>query len=166
MREMGGSERVCAESMPYHLKSTFPCPKRSRALSVSHPALGSRARRSLCNDCCREHQNSAVLLHCAGGVFHGSDDRRINSEYASLANGPLTDNPCWVKARFKELAEIDPNSTAFRYAENYDKHRKQYVPVGGEIYVGLNHLHDAIKTLNSVLLRVWEADEDRERNLD
>jgi len=74
--------------------------------------------------------------------------------------------PGWVKTRFEELAEMDPNSTAFRYAENYDKQCKQYVPVGGEIYVGINHLHDAMKTLNSVLLRVWEADEDRERNLD
>jgi hypothetical protein len=29
----------------------------------------------------------------------------------------------------KELAAIDPNSTAFRYSQNYDKAAKKDVPV-------------------------------------
>jgi hypothetical protein len=63
----------------------------------------------------------------------------------------------WIMARLKEIARIDPNSTAFRYSENYDRTLKQNVCVEGEIYVSLNHLEEAMKVLWIALLSVWES---------
>ena len=75
--------------------------------------------------------------------------------------------PAWVIARLKELAKFDPNSTAFRYAENRDKTTNKYVSVDGEIYVGLIHLQQAMMALYATLASIigfnaresmyWEA---------
>ena len=59
--------------------------------------------------------------------------------------------------RLKEIAGIDPNSTAFRYSENYDKALRQFVCVDGEIYVSLSHLEESMTALRKALLCVWEC---------
>ena len=64
------------------------------------------------------------------------------------------DVPKWITNRLKEIARIDPGSTAFRYAENMDKERKRTVPVDGEIYVGLIHLQNAMTALHTALAGV------------
>ena len=57
--------------------------------------------------------------------------------------------PSWITARLKEMAAIDPGSTAFRYGENYDRQRKADVSVDGEIYVDLGHLQAVMAALNA-----------------
>lgn len=64
--------------------------------------------------------------------------------------------PSWVLSRLREISAIDPNSTAFRYSENYDKAAKRHAPVDGEIYVSLNHLEEAMDALNEALRVLWE----------
>jgi hypothetical protein len=54
--------------------------------------------------------------------------------------------PNWITSRIKEIAAIDPNSTAFRYDS---------VLPEGELHVSLTHLQDAMKALNSALCSVW-----------
>lgn len=63
--------------------------------------------------------------------------------------------PAWITARLKEIASIDPGSTAFRYGENYDATLKATVPpVRSAIYVSLPHLQRAMLTLNAALTGV------------
>ena len=67
------------------------------------------------------------------------------------------DVPDWIAKRLKELAAIDPNSTAFRYSQNYDKTAKKDVPVDGEFHVDLAHLQSAMAALNTALVGVIAA---------
>jgi hypothetical protein len=53
--------------------------------------------------------------------------------------------PDWIMTRLKEMNAIDPDSTAFRYAEDR---------IAGEIYVSLSHLKRAMATLNLALSSV------------
>ena len=54
--------------------------------------------------------------------------------------------------RLKEIAAIDPGSTAFRYGENYDPALKASArPVPSAMYVSLSHLQRAMLTLNAAL---------------
>ncbi len=62
-----------------------------------------------------------------------------------------TDVPNWITARIKELAKIDPGSTAFRYSENWDKTARKGIPVDGEFHVDLLHLQRAMDTLKTAL---------------
>jgi hypothetical protein len=64
--------------------------------------------------------------------------------------------PIWVLSRLREVSKIDPNSTAFRYSENYDQALKRHAPVDGELYVSLNHLGEAMNALNQALRSLWE----------
>jgi hypothetical protein len=63
----------------------------------------------------------------------------------------------WITGRLKEIARVDPNSTAFRYSEYYCKKTKRDVSVDGETYVSLPHLQRAMTVLLSVLDRVYSA---------
>lgn len=64
------------------------------------------------------------------------------------------DVPGWITHRIKELALIDPASTAFRYGESYDQDQKQNVPVDGELHVDLNHLQQMMTALHQALGKV------------
>lgn len=60
--------------------------------------------------------------------------------------------PSWMMNRLKEIAVIDPGSTAFRYGENYDRVVKSTVPpVPSAMYVSVPHLQRAMLTLNAAL---------------
>lgn len=60
--------------------------------------------------------------------------------------------PAWIAARLHEMAAIDPNSTAFRYGENFDPVSKQTVPpVPSAMHIDLGHLQRAMLTLNAAL---------------
>ena len=63
----------------------------------------------------------------------------------------------WIAARLKEIAGVDPTSTAFRYSQYYCKKTKQDVSVAGETYVSLAHLQRAMTLLISALDRVYSA---------
>ena len=67
------------------------------------------------------------------------------------------DVPDWVGKRLKELAAIDPNSTAFRYSQNYDKATKRDLPVDGEYHVDLAHLQNSMLALSTALIGVVVA---------
>lgn len=60
--------------------------------------------------------------------------------------------PSWIIERLKEIAAIDPGSTAFRYGENFDPVLKADVPpVPSAMYVSVPHLQRAMLTLNAAL---------------
>ncbi len=60
--------------------------------------------------------------------------------------------PSWMINRLKEIAAIDPGSTAFRYGENYDPVLKvRAPPVPSATYVSVPHLQRAMLTLNAAL---------------
>ncbi len=60
--------------------------------------------------------------------------------------------PSWIIDRLKEIAAIDPGSTAFRYGENYDRVLKADVPPAPTaMYVSVQHLQRAMLTLNAAL---------------
>ena len=62
--------------------------------------------------------------------------------------------PRWITDRLKEIAEIDPNSEAFRYAEIKDKTSKDYKPLLLERHVNIHHLQRAMTALHSALAGV------------
>jgi hypothetical protein len=59
--------------------------------------------------------------------------------------------PAWITARLKEIAAVDPNSTAFRYAENRVAKSKLRVPFYGEFHVDLHHLRRSMAVLHAAL---------------
>ena len=56
--------------------------------------------------------------------------------------------PRWIIRRLNEFADVDPGSTAFRYAEGLSG------DFGGEVYVGLIHLQKSMKALYTALTGV------------
>ena len=62
------------------------------------------------------------------------------------------DVPPWITRRMKELAAIDPNSTAFRYGNYGAPIDATDVPIEFEAYVSLPHLRAAMTALNTALV--------------
>ncbi len=62
------------------------------------------------------------------------------------------DVPAWIVRRMKELAAIDPNSTAFRYGNYGTPIDAGDAPIEFEAYVSLSHLQAAMLALNSALV--------------
>jgi len=62
------------------------------------------------------------------------------------------DVPIWIARRIKELAAIDPNSTAFRYGNYGIPIDAQDSPIEFEAYVSLSHLQAAMLALNTALV--------------
>jgi hypothetical protein len=60
-------------------------------------------------------------------------------------------SPRWVTARLKEIAAIDPGSTAFRYADYTRSGPTRAVLADSEIYIDLCHLQRSIKVLLKAL---------------
>jgi len=65
--------------------------------------------------------------------------------------------PDWILKRMRDLADIDPASTAFRYNETYDRKKGVDQPVIGEYHVDLRHLRSAMLVLNTALVGVIAA---------
>jgi len=64
--------------------------------------------------------------------------------------------PKWIVSRLREIAKIDPTSTAFRYGEdNYQP--KTRLPVPHETYVRVADLHSVMNDLYSVLKRAADV---------
>lgn len=59
------------------------------------------------------------------------------------------DFPGWIVRRMKELAEIDPGSTAFRYGAYGTPIDAADQPMEFEAYVSLSHLQAAMPALNT-----------------
>lgn len=62
------------------------------------------------------------------------------------------DVPAWIVRRMKELAAIDPNSTAFRYGDYRSPIDAGDSPIEFEAYVSLSHLQAAMLALNAALI--------------
>lgn len=61
------------------------------------------------------------------------------------------DVPAWIVRRMKELAAIDPNSTASRYGNYGSPIDAGNAPIEFEAYVSLPHLQAAMLALNAAL---------------
>lgn len=101
------------------------------------------------------YRHSLELL--VKGLLGASPRTHDLSELADRLDAAFVDRwgrsvPAWITARLKEIASIDPGSTAFRYGENYDPSLKATVPpVPSAMYVSLPHLQRAMLTLNAAL---------------
>ena len=62
------------------------------------------------------------------------------------------DVPPWIVRRMKELAAIDPRSTAFRYGAYRSPIDGDGSPIDFEAYVSLPHLQAAMRALNTALV--------------
>ena len=62
------------------------------------------------------------------------------------------DVPPWIVRRMRELAAIDPNSTAFRYGNYSAPIDAGDSPIEFEAYVSLTHLQAAMLALNTALV--------------
>jgi hypothetical protein len=94
-----------------------------------------------------------LLVKSITGTAHKTHDL---SQFADQLNAWAvkrnnTPTPVWTLARLKEIAVIDPGSTAFRYASNYNAKAKNDDKVDGEIYINLHHLQSSMSALYSVL---------------
>jgi hypothetical protein len=100
-----------------------------------------------------------LFLKAAMGIAtptHSLD--RMADEFAAFVKREFdADVPGWIIRRMKELGTIDPNSTAFRYSQNYDKVSKSNQPINGEYHVDLLHLQSAMRALNCALVGVIAA---------
>lgn len=98
----------------------------------------------------------AIELLLKGMLGSGSTHHKIDVLGADLKvlirNRYQENMPAWIIDRLNELAAIDPNSMAFRYAEDKYRGSKQLTPVEGEVYVGAKHLQETMNALFSALL--------------
>lgn len=74
------------------------------------------------------------------------------AEFIKKNSGEIV--PSWIISRLKEIAGVDPNSMAFRYAEDKYDGAKECTAVDGDIYVSLIHLQEAMRVIYGVLSRV------------
>jgi len=87
------------------------------------------------------HSLELQLKAVTGGVARGHDLASLAVDLdrmVSARNGPPV--PGWLMARLRELASIDPGSTAFRYGESRSTGAKGWVAVDGEVHVDVHHL--------------------------
>jgi len=97
------------------------------------------------------HWLELTIKYLIGRGVKGHDLAKLADSFeAKVRKRFEVELPSWVTARLKEIAAIDPGSTAFRYAENYDRKRKADIPVDGEIYVSLPHLQQVMASLKAV----------------
>lgn len=75
-----------------------------------------------------------------------------NSFVAMVKEQYGEDIPAWITRRMKELAAIDPNSTAFRYGAYKAPIDAADSPIEFEAYVSLPHLQAAMLALNTALV--------------
>lgn len=104
------------------------------------------------------YRHSLELLLKSFVCSTGHDLKALAVEFETAVKRRFSRSvPSWVMVRLREMAKIDPTSTAFRYSEKYDKTLKRHVAVDGEVYVSLEHLQVVMKALQTALLSVWEC---------
>jgi hypothetical protein len=104
------------------------------------------------------HSIELFLKAAMGNAARSHSLDRLADEFAAFVKREFDANvPGWIVGRMKELGAIDPNSTAFRYSQNYNKTSKSNQPVDGEYHVDLLHLQSAMRALNCALVGVIAA---------
>jgi hypothetical protein len=94
-----------------------------------------------------------LVLKCAlGGDLKGHRLDDLADEFARRCKDQHgQDVPAWIISRLEEIAEVDPNSTAFRYAENLGPKLKKDVPIDADFHVNLRHLQRSMTVLHEAL---------------
>ncbi len=97
-----------------------------------------------------------LILKCAmGGDADGHKLDQLADTFARRCKAQYGQEvPAWITTRLKEIAKVDPNSTAFRYAENWDAKSKRKAPLDDEFHVDLHHLRRSMAVLHTALSRV------------
>ena len=104
------------------------------------------------------HSIEVLLKSALGTAAKTHDLKALCGEFRALIKAEFdVDLPNWIINRLKELSEIDPRSTAFRYSQNFDRTTKRDMPVNGEFHVDLAHLQNAMTVLNTALVGVIAA---------
>ncbi len=99
------------------------------------------------------HSIEVLLKSAVGTVAKTHDLETLSGEFRALIKAEFdADLPSWIISRLRELSEIDPSSTAFRYSRNFDRTTRTDVPVNGEFHVDLSHLQSAMTALNTALV--------------
>jgi hypothetical protein len=78
---------------------------------------------------------------------HDHDLAKLARQLEAYARTKKVTVPAWVDARLREIARMDPGSTMFRYASNYDRDARRPAPVQTEVYVDIPHLQKAMRAL-------------------
>lgn len=90
---------------------------------------------------------------------NGHNLSALADKLQSFVKGKGFEVPNWIIDRMKELATIDPSSTAFRYGERPCKGKRGREPIPGEIYVSLPHLRRVMSLLMASLISVsWNGE--------
>jgi hypothetical protein len=101
------------------------------------------------------HSIEMLLKAIIGERIHTHDLSKLTKKLTKVIKVRFDkDVPMWIINRLDELAQIDPEATAFRYAENFDKSVKGYVVVPGELHVNLHHLQRVMKALQEALVNL------------
>lgn len=101
------------------------------------------------------HALELLLKGGMPGQGHHHDLRQLAGElsrYVREKHG--RDIAPWIMNRLHEIADMDPTSTAFRYAEVRDPSTKKYVGFAPELHVGLDHLQRSMGQLFQALSRL------------
>ena len=99
------------------------------------------------------HSIEVLLKSALGTAAKTHDLDTLCGEFRALIKAEFdADLPNWIISRLRELSEIDPSSTAFRYSQNFDRTTKRDVSVHGEFHVDLSHLQSAMTALNTALV--------------
>lgn len=62
--------------------------------------------------------------------------------------------PGWMVDRLREIADIDPASTAFRYGETYDRSSGRITYIPGELYIDLRQLEETMAALRWAIAEI------------
>jgi len=104
------------------------------------------------------HSIELLLKAAMGGTAKTHSLDQLADAFVAFVKREFdTDVPSWITVRIKELAKIDPDSTAFRYSENWDKTAKRDIPVDGEFHVDLLHLQRVMNALKTALYGLLDA---------
>lgn len=104
------------------------------------------------------HWLEVTIKSVLGPGIKGHDLGKLTGLFESMVKERFGQEvPSWITARLKELAAIDPGSTAFRYGENYDRQRKADVSVDGETCVDLGNLQAVMAALNAAFVHMGAA---------
>ena len=104
------------------------------------------------------HSIEVLLKSALGTAAKTHDLDTLCGEFRAFIKAEFdADLPNWIISRLKELSEIDPSSTAFRYSQNFDRTTKKDMPVNCEFHVDLVHLQSAMMALNTALVGVIAA---------
>lgn len=96
-----------------------------------------------------------LILKGAMGEPHGHELDVLAEMFSNYVKQQYQEQvPSWIMNRLKELSEIDPRSTSFRYAEKTTSKRQGTVPLGGEHFIDLIHLRRSMLALFKALERV------------